>query len=55
MRTKGTSRERTTRPVHRSSAHSFSFLIWASSSGVKSLTMLKSFRIWSRGEAGRMR
>lgn len=33
--------------IHRSSAHSFSFLIWASSSGVKSLTMLKALRISS--------
>ena len=35
------------RNVHRSSAHSFSFLICASSSGVKSFVMLKSFRISS--------
>lgn len=34
-------------PNYRSSAHSFSFLICASSSGVKSLTMLKSLRISS--------
>jgi hypothetical protein len=30
------------RNVYLSSAHSFSFLIWASSSGVKSFWMLKS-------------